>query len=179
MDRKRLVAAAVGALMLSLLIGVAFAAPMLFSEARRYDFAATLGAIGQTNSEITAVNADILVSLQDVQQQTEGVERVRERLGRLEGLLGEQQAALDRLDRITAEQAGLSRDLRGLTVGAAEAAGAMAATAATQAKAVQRMNEQTAALARRLESIGSLNRDGARKLGRAEELSGVVLDRMP
>ncbi len=178
MERSRLIRGGLAAGVAAALALWAFG-PAMARVAGNFDIMAMLREIGTTNEEIGQVNAGILTSLGEVRRQVEGVDRVRARLGAMEGLLREQQAELEKLRLSTARQAELSGQLTELTARVTPATESMADTAATEAATLGRMRDATARLADQLASIRSSNLSVAGKLDRAEELSALVLTRMP
>lgn len=177
MRLKRRLQAWAAALVLGLV--VAKVAPALTERAGEYDIASLLRQLLDTNAEIGEVNAALLSELSGVRQQSEGVDRLRSRLGRLHGLVGEQQSQLAELRRESSAQADLTRRLAELTDAVRPATAGMAATAAVEAEALERMSRSTAALAATIGRISQYNGETLTKLRRAEELSALVLQRMP
>lgn len=177
-NRYILWAGALGAALLALSL-VRGGSSNLTAAAGRYGMAAMLSELQAANAEIGSVNASILAALSTVKRQADGVERVHERMRSLERLLGAQSAELDRLGAGTARQAELSRKLEELTAEAGASTAGLARTASLEAELVESMSRRTADMAGVLGDIGAHNRAAAEKLGRAEELSAVILSRMP
>lgn len=178
MDRSRLIRGGIAACVAAFLALWAFG-PAMARGARSLDLLGMLREIGRTNEEIGEVNDSILASLGDVRQEVERVTGVRERLGTMEGLLGEQQAQLDKLRATTGRQAQLSQELKELTATAGPATASMARTAAAEAGTLEGMRDATGRLAGQLQSVRTANISVAAKLDRAELLSATVLTRMP
>jgi len=155
------------------------ALPDLARHAAPFDMVGMLRSIHEANGDIRAVNAGILTSLSSVERQAEATDRVYTRLGRIAELLASQQDSLARLQAATTEQATLSREVERLTAALTPGTAGMAQSAGGQAAAVTSMSETTSTMAVRLRDIGATNNATAAKLGRAEELSALILSRMP
>ena len=165
--------------LIAAVLGVVIKGPELAANAREYDMLGLLREIRTANDAIEEVNGAILTTMGNVQQQAGRVGHVHTRLTSLEEGLHEQQAVLERLRTLTAEQAELSRALQSLTASIRPSTAGIAATAAAEAKAIGQMQATTAGLASDMAQIGTANRSMALKLRRAEELSALVLARMP
>lgn len=148
-------------------------------QARQFDLLAMLREVHDTNTAIVRANDALLESLEGVRQEAGAVTGVHGRLKELEGGLKEQRQALGRLERLTAEQAALSRQLQQMTAQVGVSTRSLAETASEQAAAVEGMSRSAASLSVRMGEIGSANRSTADKLRRAEQLSATVLTRMP
>lgn len=144
-----------------------------------FDIISMLRAVDRNNTAILAANKELIASLEGVKEQAGAVGGVHARLQKLETGLGDQARVMVRLDGITAEMARQSLALQQLTGGIRPSTERLAATAASQAAAVASMEQTTAGLSGRMQSIGRYNTSIKNKLWTAERLSAEVLDLLP
>jgi len=144
-----------------------------------FDIISMLKEVDRNNTAILEANNELIASLEGVKEQAGAVGGVHARLQKLEDGLGDQARVMQRLDSITWEMAQLSGSLQQLTGGIGPSTKRLAATAASQAAAVEAMGQTTAGLSGRMQSIGQYNSSIKTKLWTAERLSAEVLDLLP
>jgi hypothetical protein len=169
-----------------IVIGLMYGAALGISKAaetkpdlKKFDIIARLKAINGNNESLSKTNMDIVRNMGAVDKQVGKTAQVAAKLTDMNAGLGKQGNTLNALIPVTADQVGLSTNLKGLSVKINGNMKAISTTSTKQDAELKRMNKAVEDARGKLESVMKGNEAINQKLGVAADKSRQIEQSIP